>query len=557
MRKIKTLFIIIGILLPTSLLFAQTTVNSDEIVGKILTEEDIRHICELDYLDVDANTFIPHRELRNKDGGGSKRANIQADFVGGWPQEAINAFEYAMDVWESHIDSPIPIRVVANWNRDLGENTLGSAGPTLIIQLQNEDGLTYYPIALASAVSEVDYVAESQGGPNEVDYDITVNMNANFPSWYFGTDAQTPSGQWDFVTVVLHEVGHGLGFTGSVRESGGGSAQMGFGFPVAPIIYDRFVIDGNGNNLTNRSTYGNPSQSLFNAVTGSVGGIYFAGLQTIGSYDGSPVPLYDPSEWNQGSSYSHVDLNTFTGTPDALMRPQISSAFAIHSPGSVVCTIFGDMGWPLGESCAAETGTESQIVVHEFETGEINFGVTNEGKSLSNSVTISNAAGASDPLVARIAVSGESSFRTNSQTRFLVLQPGEKQEIPILFAPSSEGVTTSELVITHNSQVLENPISLILKGEALERETTFILEQNYPNPFNSTTRIPYALSEQANVRIDVYDALGRHVKTLLDEQQSPGRYNQVLQANDLSSGLFIYRIVVDGESATGKLLYTK
>ncbi|HBQ58960.1 MAG TPA: hypothetical protein DD671_04875 [Balneolaceae bacterium] len=139
----------------------------------------------------------------------------------------------------------------------------------------------------------------------------------------------------------------------------------------------------------------------------------------------------------------------------------------------------------------------------------------------------------------------------------MVLQPGEKQEIPILFAPSSEGVTTSELVITHNSQVLENPISLILKGEALERETTFILEQNYPNPFNSTTRIPCALSEQANVRIDVYDALGRHVKTLLDEQQSPGRYNQVLQANDLSSGLFIYRIVVDGESATGKLLYTK
>ncbi|WP_020401746.1 T9SS type A sorting domain-containing protein [Gracilimonas tropica] len=529
-----------------------------QIERKTLTPEEITQICELPFSSFDENEFQPYQSLRKNKSPGYKTATINADYVGGWPQEAIEAFEYAMDIWESHVTSSVPIRVEANWVA-LGEFTLGSAGPTQFLQLTPEDGQTaWYPIALASSVNGVDYVEQSQGTGDEVDYDITVNMNASFPAWYFGTDAQPPSGTYDFVTVVLHEVGHGLGFTGSMRESGGGSAQWGFGFPVAPLVYDLFVIDGQGNEVIDQSAYGNPSAGLYDAVTGRRQGLYFAGLKTIGEYDGRPTPLYAPREWAQGSSYSHLDYENFTGTPNALMRPQINSALAVHNPGPLVCTIFGDMGWPLGEDCAALAGNESKILVNNDATMEgINFGVTNEGELLRKIFTISNDASALDPLVARISVSGGDEFRVNTVQRFIVLEPGENIEVPVVYLPSSSGKRTATLNVTHNSSEVATPLRIKLEGEALESGTTFLLEQNYPNPFNATTMIPYALSTQANVRIDVYDVLGRHVQTLVNEEQSPGRYSQPFRADGLSSGMFIYRIVVDGKSDIGKLLYSK
>ena len=69
------------------------------------------------------------------------------------------------------------------------------------------------------------------------------------------------------------------------------------------------------------------------------------------------------------------------------------------------------------------------------------------------------------------------------------------------------------------------------------------LEQNYPNPFNPMTTIPFSLSERSTVVIKLYDILGRNVKTLLNEKRPAGNHKIVLNATNLASGVYFYRMV--------------
>ncbi len=69
------------------------------------------------------------------------------------------------------------------------------------------------------------------------------------------------------------------------------------------------------------------------------------------------------------------------------------------------------------------------------------------------------------------------------------------------------------------------------------------LEQNYPNPFNPMTTIPFSLSERSTVVIKLYDILGRNVKTLLNEKRPAGNHTITLNATNLASGVYFYRMV--------------
>ncbi len=78
------------------------------------------------------------------------------------------------------------------------------------------------------------------------------------------------------------------------------------------------------------------------------------------------------------------------------------------------------------------------------------------------------------------------------------------------------------------------------------------LFQNYPNPFNPTTTILYDVPEEAAVKILLYDQSGREVKTLINELKSAGYFTLNLDASDLSSGAYFYKLIVDpvGSNAT-------
>ncbi|MCH9024894.1 MAG: T9SS type A sorting domain-containing protein, partial [candidate division Zixibacteria bacterium] len=73
------------------------------------------------------------------------------------------------------------------------------------------------------------------------------------------------------------------------------------------------------------------------------------------------------------------------------------------------------------------------------------------------------------------------------------------------------------------------------------------LNQNYPNPFNPTTTIEYSLSSRSHVMISIYNLLGQHVRTLVDEEKRLGSYSVTWDGlnsagNPVSSGIYLYRL---------------
>ncbi len=82
----------------------------------------------------------------------------------------------------------------------------------------------------------------------------------------------------------------------------------------------------------------------------------------------------------------------------------------------------------------------------------------------------------------------------------------------------------------------------------------FSLEQNYPNPFNPYTTISYQIPQDGLVVLKIYDLLGRDVYTLVDEDKQAGKHNVVFNANDLSSGIYFYRLSINSLTAAKKLV---
>ncbi len=90
-----------------------------------------------------------------------------------------------------------------------------------------------------------------------------------------------------------------------------------------------------------------------------------------------------------------------------------------------------------------------------------------------------------------------------------------------------------------------------------EEITTFELLQNYPNPFNPSTKISFSLPEAGDVKIVIFDASGKEIKTVLNEFRNRGRYTIDFNAEGLSSGTYLYRITSGSFSQTKKMLLIK
>lgn len=83
------------------------------------------------------------------------------------------------------------------------------------------------------------------------------------------------------------------------------------------------------------------------------------------------------------------------------------------------------------------------------------------------------------------------------------------------------------------------------------------LFQNYPNPFNPVTTIKYSVPKQALVTIDLYNLLGQKVRTLVNGKKAPGTYEVKLQAANLASGLYVYRMYSKDFHAVKRLIVLK
>ena len=85
----------------------------------------------------------------------------------------------------------------------------------------------------------------------------------------------------------------------------------------------------------------------------------------------------------------------------------------------------------------------------------------------------------------------------------------------------------------------------------------YTLKQNHPNPFNPLTKIEYTLPERGHVELNVYNAIGREVKTLVDEVQGPGGYTVNFSSENLPSGVYFYRLTADEYTEIKKMAVVK
>ncbi|MCX7611862.1 MAG: choice-of-anchor A family protein [Ignavibacterium sp.] len=90
-----------------------------------------------------------------------------------------------------------------------------------------------------------------------------------------------------------------------------------------------------------------------------------------------------------------------------------------------------------------------------------------------------------------------------------------------------------------------------------ELPNEFKLEQNYPNPFNPVTTIKFSLPKDGFVKLSVYDILGREVSSIVNEFKSAGNYSVNFDAANLASGVYFYKIEVNGFSDIKKMTIIK
>jgi len=93
--------------------------------------------------------------------------------------------------------------------------------------------------------------------------------------------------------------------------------------------------------------------------------------------------------------------------------------------------------------------------------------------------------------------------------------------------------------------------------KTIEVPNYYFLNQNYPNPFNPTTTIKFGVPETENVKLVIYDILGREVRTLLNEVRTPGTYEVNFDATNLASGIYFYNIQTPNFTQTKRMLLVK
>ena len=117
-------------------------------------------------------------------------------------------------------------------------------------------------------------------------------------------------------------------------------------------------------------------------------------------------------------------------------------------------------------------------------------------------------------------------------------------------SPSWRGASIAATVGVDSITASDIPVHV--EQTVLNVPQTAQLEQNYPNPFNPSTKIAYTIPNSYFVILKIYDMLGKEVQTLVNEFQNGGTYNYDLDASQLSSGIYFYRLQVGNNSVETK-----
>jgi hypothetical protein len=258
-------------------------------------------------------------------------ATIKARYDANVPVSVRTATDFALAIWARRLESAVPIDVDVAWGAGLPRNVAASTVPAGYERVSDDARV---PVALANALSGRDLE------PNHPDLQMQLGSGIR---WYTGTDGNAPANATDMVTMVLHEVAHGLGFADSFRLGDGGLV---YGRDGAPLAYDAHIADTTTGALVDAPD----AADMFASATSNR--IVWRGTARD-SHGHAPI-LYAPRVWEPGSSLTHFDDTAYPqGDPDALLTSLIRRGEVIHRIGPAALGVLRDLGWTVNAEPAA------------------------------------------------------------------------------------------------------------------------------------------------------------------------------------------------------------
>jgi hypothetical protein len=260
-------------------------------------------------------------------------------------EQRLIVFNTAAQIWGGILDSDIEIRVEAQFDRlscSPFSAVLGGAGALAVVRDFPSAPIpaTWYPIALSNALEGIDQ--QPDGNHITATFNSRIDKNNGClqnTNWYMGLDHQN-GGDINLLVVVLHELGHGLGFASFVNESTG-AEFLGF-----PDIFGVFSLDlDSGLHWAEMATDAQRQASAVNtgdlvwdglSVSDAASGFLASGT------NGGLVRLYAPNPVAPGSSVSHYDT---AASPNLLMEPAITNS--LTSDLDLSDDLMEDIGWQL------------------------------------------------------------------------------------------------------------------------------------------------------------------------------------------------------------------
>jgi len=280
------------------------------------------------------------------------RANNNLEFIlsGNLNPTQVSATEWAFTLWGEQLGGWVPLDININ-STNMG--TGGVIGASYRMQnFFNAENNTWYPSSLWNQL--VGYDATTNR-------DIKLEMNTPNMNFFYGLSGNPSAYQIDWVTVMLHEVSHGLGFFPLVGSDGRFSyatAGGGGSYTDYPGIYDRQLFQGTSGpcmadlNQTDRAALVK-SANLYAGAPGS---------NLLTANNNARVKIYAPTTYSSGSSVSHWDsYQTFT----TFMKYYIDNGVRITSFNTRKIGLMLDMGWTLPQDL-----TDAIFVFYNANSGE-------------------------------------------------------------------------------------------------------------------------------------------------------------------------------------------
>lgn len=489
--------------------------------------------------------------------------------------QALYVFQYAANIWGSLLPSTVQIRIEANFDPldcDSVSGVLGSAGPnSLHSDFPNAPfPATLYHQALANRLAGTDLDASNDIG---ITFNSSIGGSACLPQgWYFGVDGNEGS-RIELLPVVLHEMGHGLGFSTSTLA--------GVQIEGLPHVYDRFLFDNtqgmhwnemtdprraasaqncqglawDGPNVVSAApSYLGPKPVLRVNAPASIAGDYEVGLPSFGppltasgitgavvlALDGAGVPTNGCEPFTNAAQIAgNVALIDRGGCTFVQKVKNAQSAGAI---GVIVAD--STVGCPP----AGMGGVDPSLVIPSVRVTQADGLAIKTGllQGLDVTLILDPALRAGSDAAGRVLVYTPIPFALGSSVSHWCTsaQPNLLME-PALNPELSSGV---DLALQHFADIGWFAGTTAVADARLDAVR---LSSVYPNPSRASATVAWSLAREAPVTVGVYDLAGRLIRQLASGTMPSGAHTSRWDGIDLSgrpaaAGVYVVRLQAPG-----------